>query len=121
MNIEELYDKYIDEPKRKRKLVPISERIKYSDIPDKFKKVFIIAVIFLSTVLALYLFNVITIYSFGFHLAQTGAILFVFYILKFRYCTKCSQKMFRQYNDSTVYFFCDECKTKIKLVVAVGD
>ncbi|MFN7910857.1 MAG: hypothetical protein ACK5QC_03470 [Bacteroidota bacterium] len=120
MDFEELYDKYIDEPKRRRQRVNIGFRLLYNDTNDNDNsKLIWTGVSILSLIIFLWVFN-ITNSDFLFQIIPVGITFCSIYQYRPRYCEKCAQKMVRQVHSDSMYYFCDFCKLKIKTAFGVA-
>jgi hypothetical protein len=120
MDIEELFDKYIEEPKRRRAKIPGKTRLTYSLISQSYTKYFFFGISLPLVLGVLYFLNVIEKDTLGLILLWIFPSI-LYYSYGTRKCSKCDQKMFRQYVDDTLYYFCDNCKTKTETYVGRGD
>jgi uncharacterized membrane protein len=128
MNVEELFDKYIEEPRLKSKrdyknnLQKMPNRLKF------YKRNYVenySSIILAITLIAL--FGVVhwSIYR-NIETTQFIAIIgiitsILMYHYKSRYCNTCSKKMGRVLYNDYYHYFCDDCKVLYKSNISVGD
>ncbi len=117
MNLNDFIDKYIDEPRRLRKSVNIEERLHYKNaFPENKTKLIWIGVLAISVLLTLWSLSIIDSHHL-LYIIPIPIILSIVYQYNPRYCKTCSNKMVRQQHDGSMYYFCDNCKTKIETVM----
>ena len=120
MDIEKLYDKLIDEPKRQREKISFELRHEYNNVKDRARIVLYIGVLGTVAVALLCIFQVIAVFSPGFYVGILFFLMLFYYQLKPRTCNQCKKPMLRQNQNDNIYYFCDNCKTKIKILIGTN-
>ena len=121
MDIEKLCDKYIDKPSRLRKRIDILVRLRYDDTVDRDNsRLILFGAIIISIILGAWAINIVDSW-FLVCIILDAIVISLIYQYRPRYCKECSQKMIRQVCVDSMFYFCDNCKLKIKTVLGVGD
>jgi hypothetical protein len=114
MNFNDFIDKYIEEPIRMRKSVNIEDRLQYKNAPpENNTKLLWVGISPIVILVTLWLLDIIDSNRLFCYIIFVPIILVIVYQYKPRYCKTCSNKMVRQQHSPSMYYFCDNCKTKI--------
>lgn len=119
MELKSIFNNLFDFSKNDNHIHFTSVILKYKDTKDNYKGLIILLVLCFGLS---YLTYILKLHDSLFLFCALSLLVgYKFYIYKSRHCEKCKNKMKRmEQNDDSIYYYCDTCQTKIKLLMGSG-
>ncbi len=121
MDIEELFNRRFGEKAKENNAKMLRKRVDYSNVRDSNyldSLILLILGVISATLMFLYSYKLwICLLALGFYICAV----ILYYTIRPRKCKTCKSKMHRFENNDDVLFCCDNCKTKFKCIVRLGN